>query len=133
MRIIRNFVSFGFVGAVATLVHYVILIVLVRLEVFGPVAASAVGFGISALLNYSLNYRFTFRSRKAHSDALPKFSLVALSGLVLNTLIMGVLIYSFAWHYLLSQFASTGIVLVWGFALNQAWSFREATPSSKSG
>ena len=126
MEFIRKFVSFGFVGAFATLIHYLIFIVFVAGGIAEPVAASAIGFGISALVNYALNYRFTFRSQKNHIAVLPKFALISLSGLVLNTLIIATLLYKFSWHYLLSQVMSTGIVLLWNFTLNHVWSFRES-------
>jgi putative flippase GtrA len=130
MELIHKFISFGIVGAVATTIQYVVLITLVRTEASGPLVASTAGFAISALANYALNYRFTFRSKKSHLDALPKFTLVALSGLALNTLIMTVLVHWFVWHYLLSQVVSTGSVLVWNFTLSRVWSFRESVPSS---
>ena len=43
----------------------------------GAVAASTLGAIAGALVNYSLNHRFTFASDKAHRQALPRFAVVA--------------------------------------------------------
>ena len=82
---------------------------------------------MSALANYALNYHFAFRSAKAHISALHRFTLVAMTGLAINTMLMAVMVETMESHYLFSQAISTGIVLFWNFILNLRWSFREAT------
>jgi len=57
---------------------------------------------------------------------LPRFTLVAMMGLAINTMLMAVMVESMEWHYLFSQAISTSIVLFWNFILNHRWSFREA-------
>ena len=75
---------FGLVGALATGVQYLILVLLVRWAGAWPPAASVVGFLASAVGNYLLNYYFTFRSRRRHGPAAMKFLILAGVGLVLN-------------------------------------------------
>ena len=70
-----------------------------------------------------LNYRITFKSRKRHRDAATKFFLVAACGLALNTALMHALTGPMGLHYLLAQVGATGVVLLWNFAANQAWTF----------
>ena len=123
--IIQQFLSFAAVGALGTAVHYLLLIALVSSGTAQPLPASAVAFTAGAAVNYALNYRFTFASRKRHAEAASKFYLVALVGLLINSAIMAVGVNRFDWHYLLTQLLATGIVLVWGFAANRAWTFRE--------
>jgi len=114
---------FAAVGGIATLFQYLLLIALTQLAGADPVHASAIGFCSSALLNYYLNHRLTFRSRKPHWQALPRFSLVALSGLTLNSLLMAVFIRYFGIQYLIAQLVTTSLVLIWNFYLNRRWSF----------
>jgi putative flippase GtrA len=79
-----------------------------------------------ALTNYWLNYHFTFHSNKSHLDAGPKFLAVAAIGFILNAVLMLLSRALFAGqHYLLRQACTTIIVLVWNFAGNRFWSFRE--------
>lgn len=120
-----QFVLFSGVGVIAAVAHYGTLICLVELVALRAVAASALGFTAGALVNYSLNYRITFRSDKAHREAMAKFFTVALVGLGLNTAIMALATEVLALHYLLSQVLATGMVLVWNFTGNRLWTFRE--------
>ncbi|MFA7282105.1 MAG: GtrA family protein, partial [Sterolibacterium sp.] len=71
-----------------------------------------------------LNYRYTFRSDKKHSEAVFKFAVVALIGMLLNTLFMWLGVEMLAMHYLLSQVVTTGLVFIWSFAANRCWTFR---------
>jgi putative flippase GtrA len=115
-------VRFALVGATATLIQYLVLIVLVRLLAVAPAAASALGFVISAGFNYLLNYRFTFRSQRRHGPALAKFVALAGVGLGLNSLTVQVLV-SLGWHYLLAQIVATAVVFLWNFVGNNLWTF----------
>jgi len=79
-----QFAIFAGVGALATAVQYLILVVLVQLVGLQPAMASSVGFVFGAAVNYALNRRITFRSREPHVVAVPKFAVVASAGLLLN-------------------------------------------------
>jgi putative flippase GtrA len=114
------------VGAVATALQYVILILLVRWAGWNPVPASTVGFAISLWLNYGLNRRYTFASDRLHTQALPRFLTTALCGLGLTAAGMSLLVSSLRLNYLLAQVIVTAAVTTWNFALNRWWSFRPA-------
>lgn len=116
-------IRFVIIGGVATSVQYAILIVLVRFASSEPVVASTIGFAISAVLNYLANRRFTFRSRARHGDAVPRFVLVALVGLLINASILAVLHDAMGLHYLVAQVAATGATLMWNFWFNRIWTF----------
>lgn len=117
----RQFARYAGVGAFGTAAHYAAFIALVKLGV-DVAAASAAGFVAGALINYWLNYRYTFTSEQPHRLALIRFFTVAVAGLILNTLIVFVL-DRLHWHYLLAQATATIIVLVWNFAANRRWTF----------
>lgn len=121
--VLSQFLCFAAVGAVGTLAHYAVLIALVQGQFSGPVTASAAGFGVGAMVNYVLNYHFTFRSSHRHGEAWPKFMLVALIGLALNTGVMSLLIDEAGVHYLISQIIATGVTLFWNFVANRHWTF----------
>lgn len=122
--LIRQFFSFAAVGVVGTAAHYSTLIALVQVMHVNAVVSSAAGFVVGALVNYTLNYRVTFRSTKLHRDSMPKFFLVALFGLGFNTAIMALLTEVWKQHYLVAQILATGGVLVWNFAVNRFWTFK---------
>lgn len=121
--VINRFLRFAGVGIIGTIAHYFVLILLV--EQFGvvPLAASSVGFTVGAMVNYVLNYRYTFRSDRRHAEALPRFYVVAVAGFVLNALVMLVLAEKLGLQYIAAQVVATGIVLCWGFGVNSLWTF----------
>ena len=127
----RQFFSFACVGAIGTTAHYVVLIVLVHFAHVMPVIASVCGFVTGALVNYILNYRFTFRANSPHPETAAKFFTVALVGVFLNTMIMAVLTEYLSLHYLLAQVTATGTVLLWNFACNRLWTFPVETNKTK--
>ena len=123
-ELLRQFVKFFGVGSASAVGHFGVLILLVQVFGMAAVPASAAGALIGAWINYVLNYRYTFRSDKKHSEAVFKFAVVALLGLVLNTLFMWLGVEIFSMHYLLSQVVTTGLVFIWNFVANRCWTFR---------
>jgi putative flippase GtrA len=119
----RTLGPFVIVGALATGLQYVILIALVNGGGVPAPIASAVGFSSSALANYALNRHFTFASRRAHVSALPRFLIVATSGLVINTGIVWLAATRAGWYYLLAQIIATLAVLLWTYTFNRHWTF----------
>ncbi len=122
-ELFRQFVRFTGVGCISAIGHYGLLILLVQAAGVAAVLASAAGALLGAWINYSLNYRLTFRSAKPHSESIAKFAVVALVGLLLNTLFMWIGVERLSVHYLASQIVTTVLVLVWSFAANRFWTF----------
>lgn len=118
-----QFVRFVGVGGIATALMYLLLIALVEGLSTPPVAASVAAYSLSAVFNYAANYRYTFDSRVPHRRALPRFMLIAMAGLALNTLIMYLMTAIATAHYLLAQIVATGVVLVWNFVANRRWTY----------
>lgn len=132
VALLRQFVGFTGVGFVSAIGHYGLLIVLVQLGGVAAVPASAAGALLGAWINYTLNYRFTFRSAKSHRETVLKFGLIAAVGLVLNTLFMWIGVDVIGAHYLLSQIVTTGLILVWSFAGNRFWTFQTTEPRERT-
>jgi putative flippase GtrA len=124
--VLGKLMRFGLVGAVATGIQYVILIVLVRELGMWPALASAIGFVVSASGNYLLNYHFTFRSARPHGPAAMKFVTLAAVGLAINFALMQAL-GAAGVYYLLAQVCATAVVFLWNFVGNSLWTFRAYT------
>jgi len=122
--LMAKLVRFTLVGAVGTGAHYAVLSLLVELFHVPVLAATTAGFTVGALVNYTLNRRFTFASDAKHSVALPKFLAVAALGAVCNWLVVAWLLQHSDFHYLVVQLFATSVVLLWNFAANSLWTFR---------
>ena len=126
-----QFTKFIGVGALATGIHYAILIMLVEQGHTDAVTASTIGYAISGVVNYLLNYYFTFISQEKHNLAALKFTLVAGTGLALNSLIMYLAIVLAGIYYLLGQVMATIIVLFWNYLANRYWTYKSGHPGSQ--
>jgi len=121
----KKFISFVLVGGFATALQYAILVAGVQLLGMAPTWASSLGFAISSIFNYMLNYYVTFRSTSKHIAAASKFAVIAAAGLLINGGIMEAGVTLLGLHYLLVQVAATIIVLFWNFLGNHLWSFHD--------
>ncbi|MBS7538764.1 GtrA family protein [Ancylobacter lacus] len=125
---LRHILLFAALGAVGTLAQYTVLVALVRGAGLGPVLASTAGFLVGGLVNYQLNRRIAFRSSKSHAEAAGKFFTVAGIGLGLNALLMTLFTRVLGLPYLPAQLLCTGLLVLWHYAGNALWTFRESRP-----
>jgi putative flippase GtrA len=116
-------IKYGTAGAVGTAVQYAILIGLV--EGFGSnaVVASTLGAVAGALVNYALNYHYTFKSRRPHSISLAKYTVVSAGGIALNAVVLAAATSLFGMHYVGAQVLATIVVFLAAFAVNRVWTF----------
>jgi putative flippase GtrA len=118
-----QFLRYAAAGALGTGLHYAVLVGLVQFVRVDAVLASTAGAVVGALVNYALNYRYTFGSDRAHRQALPRFALVAVAGIAVNALVMAAILAFAGPHYLVAQVIATATVLAAGYLANRAWTF----------
>ncbi|MCK4704104.1 MAG: GtrA family protein [Gammaproteobacteria bacterium] len=116
-------IKFLGVGAIATAIQYLLLILFVELDLLDPVSSSGLSYSISAVFNYFANYYITFSSDVNHRVAAIKFLVIVLFGLVINTGMMYIMVTMFELQYILAQIIATCIVLVWNFLSHKYWTF----------
>ena len=122
---ILQFIRFGLVGIIATLCHMGTLIILVEIFKYIPLLASTIGFILAVLVSYILNYRFTFMVSGSHAMFFPRYLIVCITGLTINTSIMYVTVNVLNWWYIIGQISTLAIVPVTNFTLNKFWTFKE--------
>lgn len=120
---ITRFACYTSSGAIAAIIHFLILILLVQFLFFPPVLASIMGYIVGATVNFLLNHHWVFQSSRPHAETAPKFFLIAASGLGLNATMMYFLVTMLQIHYLLGQIATTSSVLVWNYYWSSRWTF----------
>ncbi|MCI0466962.1 MAG: GtrA family protein [Beijerinckiaceae bacterium] len=119
----RQFSSFVAAGAVATCVHYALLIGLVEIAMVPAVPAALAGYGAGGTVSYLLSRRHVFRSSAPHEEAVSRFAIVATAGFGLTYLFMSLLVDIARIPYLPAQVVTTGIVMLWNFAAHKLWTF----------
>jgi len=122
--LLRQFIHFAAVGLTGTLVQYVSLWVGVEYFLITAPVASAIGYIFGSIVNYLLNYFFTFSSKKSHKEAAGKYFSIVGIGWCINVGLMSFFIDYLNWYYWFAQFITTGIVLIWNFSGSKWWAFR---------
>lgn len=126
-----GFVRFGIVGVASTFIHVAVFSLLVELFGVAPVAASVPAFFTAMLASYGVNRRWTFEAQGSHRAHLPRYAVVALTGLGLNVLITYVVVNLLGYWYGLALAFVVTVVPVATFLLNRNWAFKIAPASTK--
>ena len=118
------FAKYIVVGGVGTCLHLGVLIILTELLSFNPLLASSLGFILTVIVSYLLNYKWTFSSLNKHSVAFPRYLSVSIMGLCLNTAIMFLSVNILHLWYGLGQLVAVILIPLHNFVLNSYWSFK---------
>jgi putative flippase GtrA len=119
-----HFLRFAGVGATGTAVQYLVLWAGVEAGGWPPALASAIGYALGSIVNYLLNYFFTFESGKSHAEAAVKYYAVLGVGLCITAALMAWLAGTLGWNYWVAQIVTTGVALLWHFAGSKWWAFK---------
>lgn len=119
----RRFMRYVGVGALATVVHYALLVAAVEWGRWQASSASGMAAVVGAQVAYLCNRRLTFSYAGALARSWLRFQLTALFGAGVSMLVVGLAVRS-GLHYLLGQLLATGIVAVLTYVVNRSWTFR---------
>ena len=119
----QQFLKFALVGTAATMTTYTVLIVGVEILHINAVTASIAGYMLGIIVNYLLNYRYTFGSEQHHQVVFPKFLLVMVIGMLINAAVVFAGINWLGIHYMLAQLAAVAMVFMLSFTANRLWTF----------
>lgn len=119
----RHLSRYTLVGAVATALHYLVLVACVEWAHWPAWIGSGLGATLGAQLAYAGNRWFTFAHRGEIGASWPRFMVTALVGALLGMAIVALGV-RLGVHYLIAQVIATLTGLVLTFAINRAWTFR---------
>jgi putative flippase GtrA len=123
MSTARQLAAYASVGAVATLAHYAVLIVLVEGAEWRAVPATLCGYVVGGVVAYILNRRHVFASDRPHREAGWRFALVAFVGFCVTYVLMSLFVDRWGAPYLPAQLVTTVAAMFATFALNRRWTF----------
>ena len=115
----QKFWRYCLVGGVAAGLHFLVLILLVELTDMAPIIATSIGFVLGVILNYVLQYYWTFSANGPHGPKLFKFTCIALFALAINGGVFWLANSVAGIPYLPSQVIATGLVVGINFQLNR--------------
>lgn len=128
-RHVTRFLRYVAVGAVATAVHYAVLVGCVEASLLSAPWAAALGAWVGAQVAFAGNAWFTFAGAPVDATAWLRFQIVAVLGALISFGIVDAGVAA-GLHYLLAQVIATGVSLFVTYEVNRRWSFA-ATPGRR--
>ena len=128
MAVVARALRFAVVGAVASAVHFTVVVLLVRGADWTPPVANVAGFAVAFVVSFVGQWRWTFASGAPHwQHALPRYFLVSVAAFAVNAASYALLL-----RYAPLRFdVALALVLIAvagaTFVLSRAWAFRPPT------
>ena len=116
-------VRFGWVGLVTASLYAAQMWALSHFNDWPTSVNALVADGPCLTVNYLLHRSFSFRSKRRHVEAGPRYLIVQLTGLGINS---GVLWYSvdhMRWPFLPTQLVAIAILALFSYTAQKLWSF----------
>jgi putative flippase GtrA len=123
-----RFLRYASVGALATAVHYSVLVGLVEGGGLAPRYAAAIGAWIGAQVAFVGNAWFTFDGAQANLRSWVRFQVTAVVGAAISFAIVAAGV-RLGLYYLIAQALATLLTLFVTYEINRRWSF--ATPGRR--
>jgi putative flippase GtrA len=119
-------IRFGVVGLSSVGIYFVLLWLF---EAFTPLPLwldATLAYGIGIIFNYLVQRSFTFRSTRQHQHAGPRYLMVQLGGMGINTLVLWLGVTRARWPILPVQFSAIVLTAIWSYFGQKFWAFRDA-------
>lgn len=113
-------------GAIATAADFALVALLVEQGLLSPAIATAVGCGLGAAVNFTINRVWAFGSRAPKLGQAARYVFVSASSAALNSGLVAVVLLLPAMPYQLAWVLVRGAVyLSWNFPLHRDWVFAD--------
>jgi putative flippase GtrA len=123
-ELVFKFIKFGVVGGSGVIVDFSFTYLFKEIIKVQKYVANAIGFTIAATSNYFLNRWWTFHSTNPHiAREYGRFLFISIIGLLINTFVIWILNSKLKLNFYLSKFFAIGVVTIWNFFANIAYTF----------
>ncbi|MDT4860674.1 GtrA-like protein [compost metagenome] len=119
---------FVMVGACGTLVQYIIFWAGVSFLGISAPWASGVGYAVGSVVNYFLNYTFTFGSKQLHRTALIRYYVVVGAGWILTLGLMTLFVNVLHANVWVAQVMTTVLCMIFNFLFSRIWIYHSRKP-----
>lgn len=124
IAMIMGFVRHLIVGGVGTLFYMAVLTGLVEVLKQEPVSSSVMAFVCLIIYTYLFNRFWVYRATRGHGYSVPRFLIVEMVALLLNTAIMYFTVEILGWWYIGGLLSATLLLPPTNFLLNFYWAFK---------
>lgn len=128
---LAQFLRFGLVGALATLLHMTIGVTLIG-SGWEALSANVIAFPVAFLVSFLGHSGFSFADHDMPmARALRRFLLVAVAGFAVNEMLLALLLWTGMVAQAVALVAATGCAALFSFAVSRNWAFRKAQPAAQ--
>jgi len=118
-------IRFGITGSLATVTHFMTVVLFVELTHLHPLSANIIGFMSGFVISFSGHRYWTFSGTdQLVRTALPKFFLVAMINFFCNQSLYYVFLTKFHWNYTIALILVLGVMASITFLMSKLWVFR---------
>ena len=124
-EVIHQFIKFGIVGLIGTIINLFILFLLTDLAGVYYLFSAIIAFFIAMTSNFILNKIWSFKE-KINDEFRKKwgqFFIVSLAALIINLIFLYILTELLKIHYIISQAMAIVIAMIINFLGNKIWTF----------
>jgi putative flippase GtrA len=119
-----RFLKFGMVGLVGMVVDFSVTWFCKEKIKLNKYIANSLGFCTAVINNFLLNRYWTFEDNThPFGEQFIKFTLVSVSGLLINNLLLFLLLKYSKKNFYFLKFAVTGLVFFWNYFVNFLFTF----------
>ena len=119
-RVIRHLIA----GGMGTLFYMVLVAVFVEFIHLHPVPSASLSFLLVVMYTYIINRMWVYDPKRDHRYAIPRFIILEIIALSLNTGVMFVTVETLGLWYIWGLVASTLIIPPTNFILSFFWAFK---------
>ncbi|NSW45141.1 MAG: GtrA family protein [Bacteroidales bacterium] len=124
-ELIIKFFKFSIVGFSGLIIDFSLTYLFRNILKVNQYIANAIGFIVASSSNYILNRIWTFTSHNPQIlGEYAKFLLVAIIGLLINTLVLYFLVSKLNWKFYFSKLFAIGAATLWNFFINLIFTFK---------
>jgi putative flippase GtrA len=114
---------FGVVGFLGTAVYIATTRLLCNFAGWSPTMAASAAFLPIVIISYFAHHSWTFRTDRAHAQAMPRFLVTATGGLVINMAAVAFGNQLFPRSPFIVLFMGIALVVTWNYTLSRLWAF----------
>jgi putative flippase GtrA len=96
----------------------------IEIKTMGPTVATTIAFCMASIVNYTIQYHWTFKAKGSHKRFFSRYLFVTLITLCFNAVIFWYAYERMHISYLYSQLLATAFVFVVNFIINYFYTFK---------
>ena len=118
---ILQFIKYFFVGLIAAIVNIAMLYIFTDLIKINYIISNIISFTLGLIVNYILSKKYVFVNEKIDNKNFEfvVYGLIGITGLLIDTLLLFILVDKFSIYYLIGKIISTLIVFIWNFVVRK--------------